>query len=105
MIPDDLAKLAMEGVDGLVAIYGQQTLGELRDSGLRALKLRMSGVDFFEFRIRDVVANGVRQNEVAVRKPLHRRAGAQAIGAVIGEIRFAEHEQTGDRAPKPAEAG
>ena len=64
----------------------------------RAAKLRLAGVDLFELRPRDVIAHRVRQDEIAVREPLHQRAGAQAIGAVIGKVRFADHEQAGDGA-------
>ena len=40
-----------------------------------------------------VVADGVGQDEVAVGQALHQRAGAEAVGAVVGEIRLAQHEQ------------
>ena len=49
-------------------------------------------------RIRgDVIRNRIRKNEVAVGEPLHQRAGAEAVGAVIGKIRFAGNEQPGNR--------
>ena len=44
----------------------------------------------------EVVAERVRDDEVAVGQPLHQRAGAEAVGAVIGEVRFAEHVQAGN---------
>src|SRR5579864_4318022 len=58
----------------------------------------MRGVDFFELRLGDVIADGVGNNEVAVGEPLHQRAGAEAIRAVIGEIGLADNEQAGDGA-------
>ena len=44
---------------------------------------------------REVIAERVRNDEVAVGQALHQGAGAEAIGAVVGEVRFAEHEQAG----------
>ena len=55
-----------------------------------------------------VVADRVRQDEVAVGQPLHQRARAEPVGAVVGEVGLAEHVQPGDRAhqvvvhPEPA---
>ena len=55
-----------------------------------------------------VAAEGVGDHEVAVGQALHERRGAQAVGAVIGEVRFAQHEQAWDGAhevvvhPEPA---
>ena len=56
----------------------------------------MVGVDLFEFVAREIIAERVGHDEVAVGEALHQRAGAQAIGAVVGEIRFADYEQAGD---------
>ncbi len=60
------------------------------------MKFGMAGMDFFELAARQVVADGVRDDEIAVGEALHQRAGAQAVGAVIGKIRFADDEQAGD---------
>ena len=55
-----------------------------------------------------VVADRVRDDEVAVGQPLHERAGAEPVRAVVGEVRLAEHVQAGHRAhqvvvhPQPA---
>ena len=56
------------------------------------------GFDRFRFCAREVVADGVGNDEVAVGEALHERAGAEAIGAVVGEVGFAENEQAGDGA-------
>ena len=56
------------------------------------------GVHFFQLGGGQVIADRVRQDEVAVGQALHQRAGAEAIGAVVGEIRFTDHEQAGDGA-------
>src|SRR5439155_19391407 len=41
----------------------------------------------------EVMADGVRQNEVAIGEALHEGAGAKAIRAVIRKIRLAEHKE------------
>ena len=46
----------------------------------------------------EVIADGVGQHEVAVRQALHEGAGAQSVGAVVGEVGLAEHVQAGDGA-------
>ena len=61
-----------------------------------SLNARRSVVTFGSGLLGQVVADGVRNDEVAVGEPLHQRAGAQAVGAVVGEVRFAEHVQPGD---------
>ena len=64
--------------------------------------------DFFQLRRRQMVADGIRNHKIAVRQPLHQGAGAEAIGAVIGEVRFTQDVQTFDVAhqvvidPKPS---
>ena len=58
-----------------------------------SLNASWSVVTFGQRRARQVVADRVRDDEVAVGQPLHQRAGAQPVGAVIGEVRFAQHVQ------------
>ena len=48
-------------------------------------------------RVGEVVADRGRQHEVAVGQALHQRAGAEPVGAVVGEVGLADHEQAGDR--------
>ena len=48
--------------------------------------------------MRQIVADRVGKDEVAVGQSLHQRARAEPVGAVIGEIGFADREQSGDRA-------
>ncbi|MHC4452930.1 MAG: fumarate reductase/succinate dehydrogenase flavoprotein subunit, partial [Planctomycetota bacterium] len=47
--------------------------------------------DVIELVRREVVAHRVADDEVAVREPLHERARPEAVGAVVGEVRLAEH--------------
>ena len=57
---------------------------------------------------REVVADRVRQHEVAVGQALHERGRAEPVRAVVGEVRLAQHEQPGQVAhqvvvdPEPA---
>ena len=53
--------------------------------------------DRLERAVGEVVADRVRQDEVAVGQALHQRRGAEAVGAVVGEVGLAGHEQSGDR--------
>ena len=58
--------------------------------------------------VRQVVADRVGDDEVAVGQALHQRARAEAVGAVVGEVGLAEDEQARDVAhqvvvhPEPA---
>ena len=75
--------------------------GRLRTPGASAF----TGSSLFDA---EVVADRVRDDEVAVGEPLHQRARAEPVRAVVGEVRFAEHVQAGDGAhqvvvhPEPA---
>ena len=53
--------------------------------------------DLLERTVGEVVADGVREHEVAVGQALHQRRGAEAVGAVVGEVGLTGHEQAGDR--------
>ena len=56
-------------------------------------KFRTAGVRLRPPFARQVIADGVRQNEVAIGQSLHQGARAQTIRAVIGEVGFAQNEQ------------
>ena len=58
---------------------------------------RVRLLDLLERSVGEVVANGVRQHEVAVGQTLHQRRGAEAVGAVVGEVGLTGDEQAGDR--------
>ena len=53
-------------------------------------------VDLRERTAGQVVVDRVRQHEVAVGQALHQRARAEPVGAVVGEVGLAGHEQPGD---------
>ena len=98
VFPHDLAQFAMEGVDGALAFDRQQFGNVLLCGSQRRLGVGMRRRHFAQLRRCEIVADGVGNDEVAVGQALHQGAGAEAIGAVVGEIRFAEDEQSGDRA-------
>ncbi len=70
----------------------------LLDAGDRLLDIWRGFQHCGEFVGCEIVADGVGNDEVAVGEPLHQRAGAEAVGAVVGEVGFAEDEQAGDGA-------
>ena len=80
----------------------------LVDLGHHGADLGVRGVHRGEFVGGEVVADGVREDEVAVGQALHQRAGAEPVGAVVGEVGLADHEQARDGAhqvvvhPEPA---
>ena len=108
VLPHDLAQLAMERVHGPLAVDGQQLLDPPVDGRFRLLEGGMVGAHLGQRRRGQVVADRVRDDEVAVGQALHERAGAQPVRAVVREVGFPEHVQAGDRAhevvvhPQPA---
>ncbi len=42
-----------------------------------------------------IVTNGIGDHKIAVGQALHQRRGAQAVGPVVGEIRFAQSVEAG----------
>jgi len=87
----------MELADGSLAFDLQDAI----DARLR-LRLRVSECRVVRRHARqrggaEIVRHRVGRHEIAVGKTLHQRAGAEAVGAVIGEVRLAEHEQPRNR--------
>ncbi len=108
VVPQDGAERAVNRVDRLAALDRQQRVDALLNRVRRGLERVVIGRDLGQRRARQVVADRVGDDEVAVRQPLHQRAGAQPVGAVVGEVRFAEDVQPRHRAhqvvvhPEPA---
>ena len=71
-------------------LISMKRLRLLRDAASASVNRRMALVDLLELRVGEVVADGVGKHEVSVGQTLHQRAGAQAVRAVIGEVRFAD---------------
>ena len=80
------------------APHAQQRLDARAD--LRPGRPRLGGIlaDRREPRARKIAAEGIRQDEIPVGEPLHERARAQPVGALVGEIRLADHEEPGNGA-------
>ena len=96
-VPDQLSQFAMERSDRSFAFGFEELFRAFRDSGFRLANRRMIGADFFEFGCGQIIANGVGKNEVTIGQSLHQRAGAEPVGAVIGEIGFADRIETRKR--------
>ena len=98
VVPHDVPKLAVELADRALALDAEHRVdAPLRVAGGLAEGV-MVGRHLRELRAREVVRDRVGRDEVPVREPLHQRAGAEAVGAVVGEVRFAQHEQPRNRA-------
>src|SRR5207247_3900902 len=91
------AELAVERVHRLPAARGEQSPDLLVHFALDVAEPRMLGIDFGGLRLREIVADGVRQDEVAVGEPLHERARSQPVRAVVGEVRLADGVTAGER--------
>ena len=99
----------MEPVDRPTAVHRQQRPHPLVDFALDGGEHGIAGGDGrVAEQAGEVVGDRVRQHEVPVGEALHQRAGAEAIGAVVGEVRLAQDVQAGDVAhqvvidPQPA---
>ena len=66
--------------------------------GGRLLERVVIGRDLGQRRAGEVVADGRRDDEVAVGEALHEGAGAEAVGAVVREVRLAQDVQPRDGA-------
>ena len=82
---------------GLLALDAEETVGHRADALFRSLELGAIGA---RARARllagEVVPDRVGDDEITVGQTLHERARAEAVGAVVGEIGLAEHEEPGD---------
>ena len=74
--------------------FDRQQLLRARLRHLRSTFLNSAwSVDgFCLFRGREIIADRVGNDEITVGQALHQRAGAEAVRAVIGEVRFAQDE-------------
>ena len=84
----------VEVVDRALAADCQQFSEPVLD-GLLGL-FKFSGIrcgPAARFLLGQIIADGVGENEIAIRQTLHQRAGAEPVGAVVGEVGFAGHKQ------------
>src|SRR5688500_11322284 len=99
LLPHQVPQLAVEGVDAARAADRKEARHAL--GGLALDRPEGGVVDLHALlaeELREVVADRVRQDEVAVGEPLHERRGAEAVGAVVGEVGLADDVEPGDRA-------
>ena len=98
LFPKNLAEFTMERIDCPFPFDREQALLLAHDGFHCAANLDMALVHLVEFRARQIVADCIWKDEVAVRQSLHQRAGAEPVCAVIGKVRFAGDEQARDSA-------
>ena len=96
VVPHHHAQLAVEGIHGAAALDRQQFAGAFAHGGLGFFELGLRGADRARLLLNQIVGDGRRDDEIAVGQPLHECGGPEPVGAVIGEIRFAQHVQAGD---------
>ena len=97
-LPHDLAERAVELGRGALALDPEQPLVALGHGLLGLLDLGVIRGHGGELLPREVIADGVRDDEVAVGQALHQGRGAETVGSVVGEVGLAQNEEAGDRA-------
>src|ERR1035437_3024191 len=108
VFPKQLAQVAVEGIDGTGTLDMEQAVRLVGDLRFGVAEGGVAGVHFGRLGTRQIVADGVRQDEVAIGQALHQRARTQAVGPVIGEVRLTRDVEAGDGAhqvvihPQPA---
>ena len=96
LVPHDFAELLVEAVDGAGAIDGEQPVGAGVDLFLGLLELGLVGLDRARLLGGEIVGDGGRDDEVAIGQALHQGGGTEAVRAVVGEVRLAQHVEAGD---------
>ena len=97
VIPHNSAQLAVKLHHCLVALDAEQLGNPGLGAGLGFPKGVVVGRDRGQRLPRHVVAQGVGNHKVAIRQPLHQRAGPQTVGPVVGKICLAQHKQARNR--------
>src|SRR5215213_1498875 len=93
LVPEHGAGGAMEIADGPASLDREQPREPVLRGRGRFPEAIVVGRYRRQRRAREVVADGVGNDEVAVGQSLHQRAGAQPVRAVIAEVGFPEHVQ------------
>ena len=84
----------MEVAHGLLALHGQEPVGQRADILLGAAELgRVHRRTRARLLRGQVVADGVRDDEVAVGETLHEGRCAEAVRTVVGEVRLTQDKQ------------
>lgn len=98
VFPEEEAEFAVEGVNRAVALDGEQFFQAFLGCVFGDLEFRRSRGDGSGCGGREVAGECGGDDEVAVCKSLHEGGCTEAVSAVVGEVGFAEDEQTGDAA-------
>ena len=97
VFPHDAAEGLVVVVDGEGALDADEVVHAGADVLLGLVEFGAFGFDFADVDlVGEVVLEGVGEDEVAVGQALHERAGAEAVGSVVGEVGFAGGEEAGD---------
>ena len=98
VVPHDLAQFAVEIIHRALALDLEQFVHARLRRCFGFLHLGALHVYLVEFAARQIVGERVGNDKVAVGQPLHERARAQTIGAVVAEVGLAQHKEAGDAA-------
>jgi hypothetical protein len=108
VVPHQHAELAVEGVDRASSLDREELVDAFGRFFGGGFEFRGFSGDAARFLRCEVVGDGGGNDEVAIGQPLHQGGGSQAVGTVIGEIRFAQNVEAGNVRhqvivhPKPA---
>ncbi len=86
----------MDGIGRALAANREQLLRARLHRLMCGLKLRGIHPNLRQLRGSKIIPQRVWNHEVAIGQSLHQRAGTQPVRAVIGKIRFAQHEKPGN---------
>ncbi len=95
VVPKNLAEFSVNAVDRTFAVDTEKPLSD-RSSTARSDSLNAgssTGTADVPRRGCEVTADGVGQHEISVGESLHERSRAEPVRALVGEVRFSEHEQ------------
>src|ERR1043166_5253220 len=93
LVPEQFAQFPMQRGDRAFALDGKQFRLRCFELILRSLELRVGGRKFGRLGRGQIMADGARQDEIAVGQALHQSAGAEAVGAVVREIGLAQDKE------------
>ena len=101
LVPDDFTEAFVEGSGGLGAADGHEFFDAAFHGVLDFSKggvVSGDGSGGADTLFTEVVADGVREDEVTVGEALHKGGSAEAVGTVVGEVGLAADEKAGDGA-------
>ena len=93
-VPHDKTQLFMDRIHRALTLNSHQFVNLILYSLLRLSELRQVGRHARNTNlVREVVLDGVRQNEVTVSQTLHEGRSTETVSTVVGEVRLADTEQ------------